>query len=429
MGYWGRILGSDGSDGQDRYIDNWLRGLDDGGTLSSTGLRITVEEAMTVPAISGSVNVLAEDLSKVPIVLYKRGDAREQAVDHPLYKLLKYGPAPWLSSYAWRRVLISNALSRGNGYSRVHRMGGAFLDRLTLIQPGATTHRWQTDGEPFFDVVENGRLQQNLSWQDVIHIPYRATNECAVYGGVIGVSPIHRNKETVALALAAERYAAKFFKNGAKPSAILEMDKKLPDDEVAKRIRAGIERVYSGVDNSFKVAILELGLKLKEWSFDPQKSQMTETRKEQGKSCAMMYGVPPHKIGILDNATFTNIESQGIDYVTGPVSALAQCFESAIETACLTPGEREQYYVECNLDALQRGDQESRYAAYAMGRQWGWLNVDTIRGRENMPPLPEGKGQEYITPLNMIPAGTVPIRRTEVVPPADDKQVDPKKKG
>ncbi|MEI9995104.1 MAG: phage portal protein [Rhizomicrobium sp.] len=419
MGYWSRILGSEGDGSQDRYVDDWLKGLDDGGLISSSGVRVTPEEAMTVPGISACTNVLAEDLAKVPCILYKRGDDREHAVDHPLYKLLKYGPAPWLSSYQWRRVLIANALTRGNGYSRVRRDDSARLSRLTLIQPGSINHKWQTDGEPFFDFAQNGQLQQNLSWQDIIHVAYRATTDGCANGGVIGISPIVRNKETVALAIAAERFAGRFFKNGAKPSAILEMDKKLPDDEVAKRIRAGIERVYGGVENSFKIAILEMGIKLKEWSFDPQKSQMTETRKEQAVQCCSMYGVPPHKIGILDRATFSNIEQQGIDYVTGPVSALAQNVESAIEIACLTPSEREMYYVECNLDALMRGDLESRYRAYAIGRQWGWLSADDALELENRKRLPNGQGQTYLTPSNMMPADTVDqSRRGQQRPPA-----------
>jgi hypothetical protein len=82
---------------------------------------------------------------------------------------------------------------------------------------------------------------------------------------VLGISPIMQNKETVALMIAAERFAALFFANGAQPSMILEYDRKLPNDEVAQRIRAGIERVYGGLDNKWKVAILELFI-VRTWS-------------------------------------------------------------------------------------------------------------------------------------------------------------------
>ena len=180
-------------------------------------------------------------------------------------------------------------------------------DRLNLKGPplahcASSRFRWAEDGEPFFDITSQTGIERGLSWQDVIHVAYRDSNDGAENGGVLGVSPIMQNKETVALMIAAERFAALFFANGAQPSMILEYDKKLPNDEVAQRIRAGIERVYGGLDNKWKVAILELGIKMRETSFDPSKTQLVETRKLGAEMACTMYRTPPHKIGLLERA-------------------------------------------------------------------------------------------------------------------------------
>jgi HK97 family phage portal protein len=381
MPFWSNWFG--GATTQDRYVDDWLRGIEPG-LLSATGLTVTVATALTVPGIAACIQVNSEDIAKVPLELKKRTDAGfEPAVDHPLYPLLKYGPAPWLPAYKWRKALAHGVMAQGNHYSRVRRSEGGRLDRIAPIQTGHCTIRWADDGEPFFDVRSQTGIERGLSWQDVIHIGYRDTNDGTVNGGIIGTSPIMQNKETVALMIAAERFAALFFGNGAQPSIILEYDKKLPDDEVAKRIRAGIERVYSGMENKWKVAILELGMKMKEVGGDPSKSQLIETRKHGAEQACTMYRTPPHKIGILDKATFSNIEQQSIDHVTGALSSLAKSIESAITVTCLTPAEREVYKVEHNLEGLMRGDILSRYRAYAIGRQWGWLSVNKILDREN----------------------------------------------
>lgn len=400
----------------DRYTDDWLRGLESG-IRTATGINVTVKDALTVPGISAAVQVLKEDLAKVPLELKVRTDSGyESAVDHPLYNLLKHGPAPWLSSYAWRCVLAHMALAHGNGYSRVRWSDRGDIERIVPLQVGATVQKWAPDGEPVFDVVQPGlAFEQNLTWQDVLHVPYRGSNDNSVYGGVLGVSPILQNKETVALMIAAERFAGAFFANGAQPSMILEYDKKLPNDEVAARIRAGIERVYGGIDNKWKVAILELGMKMKETSSDPAKSQLTETRKHGAEQACTMYGVPPHKIGILERATNNNIEHQGIDYVTGPISSLAKCIESAITISCLTPAERELYKVEHHLEGLMRGDILSRYRAYAIGRQWGWLSVNDILHRENENMI-GSEGDQYLVPMNMAPAGDNPSQNNQSDP-------------
>jgi HK97 family phage portal protein len=408
-----------GPTAQDRYTDDWLRGIESG-IHTATGISVTVKDALTVPGLAACVQVLKEDTAKVPLDLKIRTDAGyEPAVDHPLYKLLKFGPAPWLSSYAWRCALAHMALAHGNAYSRVRWSERGEIERIVPLQVGATTPKWATDGEPVFDIRTPTSFERDLTWQDVLHVPYRGSNDNSVYGGVTGVSPILQNKESVALMLAAERFAAAFFANGAQPSMILEYDKKLPNDEVAARIRAGIERVYGGLDNKWKVAILELGMKMRETSSDPSKSQLVETRKYGGEQACTMYGVPPHKIGILDKATNNNIEHQGIDYVTGSISSLAKCIESAITVTCLTPQEREIYKVEHNLEALMRGDILSRYRAYAIGRQWGWLSVNKILQTENQNEIgPEG--DEYLVPMNMVPAGEDPMK--------DDPQQDQNQK-
>lgn len=404
MGFFGELLGARDITAQDRYTDDWLRGIEPG-LLSATGLAVTVSNALSVPGISACIQVNSEDIAKVPLDLKKRTDAGyEPAVDHALYALLKHGPSPWLSAYKWRKALAHGILAQGNHYSRVRRNESGGIERIAPIMAGRCIPRWADDGEPFYDVTTATGIERGLTFQDVIHVGYRDTSDGSVNGGIIGVSPILQNKETVALMIAAERFAAAFFANGAQPSIILEYDKKLPNDEVANRIRAGIERVYGGLDNKWKVAILELGMKMRETSSDPAKSQLTETRKHGAEQACTMYRTPPHKIGILDKATFSNIEQQSIDHVTGAISSLAKSIEAAITITCLTPAEREIYKVEHNLEGLMRGDILSRYRAYAIGRQWGWLSVNKILNRENENEIGE-KGDEFLNPLNMVPAG------------------------
>lgn len=420
MSWFNRFLGGPDFAASDRYIDEWLKGMEPGIT-TATGLRVTVEEALTCPGIAACVQVQSEDIAKVPLVLKRRTEhGYEPATDHPLFNLFKYGPAPWLNSYRWRKATGHGTLAHGNHFNRVWRNGLGVIEKITPVQTGRCDVRWAYDGEPFFDVRTPTGVDRGLTWQDIVHVGYRESTDFAENGGVIGVSPIMQNKETVALMLAAERFASAFFANGAQPSMILEYDKKLPDDDVVKRIRAGIERVYGGIGNKWKVAILELGMKLRETSFDPAKSQLHETRKLGAEIACTMYRTPQHKVGILDKATFSNIEQQAIEYVTGPLSTLAQALDSALTTACLTPMERETLKIETNLEGLMRGDILSRYRAYAIGRQWGWLSVNKILETENQNGIgPDG--DQYLVPMNMASPGDDPAKQDLV----DDEPKEP----
>jgi hypothetical protein len=68
------------------------------------------------------------------------------------------------------------------------------------------------------------------------------------------------------------------------------------------------------------------------------------------------------------------------------------------------------FYALHNMDGLLRGDLYSRYQAYAIGRQWGWLSPNDIREKENMNPIEAG--DEYLTPMNMVPLGESGIEQT-----------------
>jgi len=124
----------------------------------------------------------------------------------------------------------------------------------------------------------------------------------------------------------------------------------------------------------------------------------------------------------LERATFSNIENQDIDYAKSTIRPWAVRWEQAINQRLL--GASEEYYAEHLLDGLMRGDLPSRYAAYAIGRNNGWLNVDEIRALENMNPLPEGKGQGYLQALNMVELGAKP----EPIPPDEEAPVTDEEK-
>jgi len=80
------------------------------------------------------------------------------------------------------------------------------------------------------------------------------------------------------------------------------------------------------------------------------------------------------------------------------------------------PAERGKLFCEILVDGLLRSDISSRYQAYNIGRNAGFLSPDDIREKENMNPLPDGKGKIYLQPLNMVEAGTPPVKP---VPPAE----------
>ena len=139
-------------------------------------------------------------------------------------------------------------------------------------------------------------------------------------------------------------------------------------------------------------------------SLPNNEAQFLETRKFQVSEICRIFRVPPHMIGDLDRATFSNIESQNISFAVHTIRPWLVRIEQAINRALFPDNEKGRFYVQFNLDGLMRGDYKSRMEGYAIARQNGWMSTNDIRELENLNPVPEEEGgNAYLVNGNMIP--------------------------
>ena len=112
-------------------------------------------------------------------------------------------------------------------------------------------------------------------------------------------------------------------------------------------------------------------------------------------------------VGDLERATFSNIEHQQIEFVQQTMLPILRKWEAELNRKLLPFDLQSDHYFKFNVNGMLRGDILTRYRAYAIAKQWGFQNSDEIRALEDQNPLPDGQGQIYLTPLNMIPADKV----------------------
>ena len=114
--------------------------------------------------------------------------------------------------------------------------------------------------------------------------------------------------------------------------------------------------------------------------------------------------MPPHLVGDLEHATFSNIEHQGISFAVHTIRPWLVRIEQSINRALFSDTEKGRFFVQFNIDGLMRGDYKSRMEGYAIARQNGWMSANDIRELENLNPLSEEEGgNAYLINGNMIP--------------------------
>lgn len=383
----------------EKWLVEWFKG----GLTTSAGLHVDHESALTSTAFFGGVRILAEDVAALPLHTYERqGDrGKRRATDHPLYSLLHDAPNPLMSAIQFRESLQGHVETWGTGYASIERRGGRVVG-LWPLRPDRIIPEVKRDNLNRIRVVwryddPHNNIHARLTPDDLLRIPGFG------YDGIRGYSLVELHRDAIGLSLAMERFGASHFRNGSRPGGVLQSPDQVSDD-ARKRMKSDWEQLHRGLDNAQRVAILEEGVQWQQVGMSNEDSQFLEGRTFQVNEMARMLRLPPHKLAELSRATFSNIEDQGRDYVTSSMRPRLVRWEQAIHQQLLTEDERRRFFAEHLVDALLRGDTKSRYEAYAVGRQWGWLNGDDIREKENMDPIDDGSGQTYLVPLNTAPA-------------------------
>jgi len=216
----------------------------------------------------------------------------------------------------------------------------------------------------------------------------------------MGLSPIQLARETFNLALTQQDTAGKQAGKSFRPEDALVFPEKIGlagKQGALTSLRQKIEDQSS----TSGVLVLDGGAEWKSFSFSSKDAEFLDSRKLTNLDICRVFGVPPTVAGITDNATYSNTDQESRALVVRCLAPMARRIEQAMNAALLPELSRKTLFIEHDLAGLLRGDLKARYEAYRIGREWGWLSPNEIRGWENMPEI-EG-GEEYLSPLNMVP--------------------------
>lgn len=361
---------------------------------TNAGVLVSEDVAMRFAAVQACVRVLSEDIAALPLFVYERTSdgGKTRAANHPLYDLLHNSPNPEMTAVSFKEALMVNLLLTGNGYAFIEydnsgRVRGLWPVVSSLVTPyrdSVGAIRYQIDGKAY-------------SADEVLHIPGLG------YDGLVGLSPIAYARESIGLGMAAEQFGSEFFKNGTHLGGVITVPGTM-EDKAFERTSAEFKAMYRGLQNSHGIPVLEGGATFTSIGVPPEDAQFLETRKYQRSEIAGIFRVPPHLIGDLERATFSNIEHQDISYLQRSLLPWMRRIEQVMQTRLLSGAERARYVIEHDTGSFLRGDTKSRYEAYAIGIQNGILTRNEVRVRENLNPI-DG-GDELLQPLNMAAVGT-----------------------
>lgn len=368
-----------------------------GGSIPLVGNKAATYEALyrTQPWVRAVVDRMQYGVGRFPWDAYIKGEKpgeRTKQQSGPLAELLDKPfeggtPTGLKQALTFNLAVHSNAILvkfRGNGEAMAptelipSSFGQWSIERGT-VRP-VDWYYWR---DPW-----TGRIVPFLP-EEVLHFK--------MYGGgdgVLGVSKMESLRTTLLNEDASQRAIISSFESGMRVTGAYSVDGQLKTDN-ALRLRAQLNEVYGGVDNAYKIMLLEGGAKWQNMTQNFQESELVGLRKMNREEVAAVFGIPATSVGILDRATFSNIDELHRSEYQDTLQPYTTVIEETAQIYLIDsePAFRGQY-MEFNYKEVLKGDPTKEIDAGVKAVGGPYLTANEFRATQNLPPLPQPEADE-----------------------------------
>ncbi len=325
------------------------------------------------PWVYVACNVLGRNLSAAPLIVEELRTVNSEAVweestENDLSRMItRPNPVEPMDVVLWKTVL---SMMIGDAYwiydpidNEVYHTHPSFVTRIG-------------EGETPDYEIRRGARTTRVPYDDMMHFAM-PSNKNDFYGQ----SPIEPIAESIDTNYFYRRHMKNFFKRGAVPGGILKTDQGLADGD-ADKMRKEWERIHGGVDQAYRISILEAGLSYQEVTA-PIGELMNETlTKMTREEILAVFGIPPVFAGIFDEANYANSKEQKIFLWENTILPLQRIIVGYLNIQ-LVPrfGDPERLRLKFDTSEIQalRHDKDAEMKRLRMGTDGGIITVNEAR--------------------------------------------------
>lgn len=368
-----------------------------GSYSSDSGLSVTDEDALKLSSVWACVQIITDSVSSLPLNWYRiSGEERKKLEEsHFLSRLWRNRPNAYMKHRDFRRALTLQLALWNNAYAKIDYGSGGDIVAITPLHParmvvyrdeyGLTYHYHSDSGVTVF------------SDQSILHLKGMGVE------GNVGLNRSDFARNTFGLTSSADKYAAKQFANGGRPSGVLKVDQFLKSEQ-----RQKLAEIYEGIsataENAGKLWVLEGGTSYEKIGSDPNTMQMIQSRIHQAGSVAQFFGVPAVLIGAGDSTSSSwpaSFENQQLAFLTFTLNSYLEEWEAALMDALVPIGQRGRVVVDHDEDDFIKMDSAAKGTLFSTLAQNGMMTRNEGRKKLRLPRV-DG-GDDLTVQVNLTP--------------------------
>lgn len=389
-----------------------------GGAPTIAGVNVSTNTALAIPAFYAAVKILAESMGVMPCEVRRALDngISQPAPESRLWRLLHDQPNREMHAGDFWEILTTHVAIRGRGFVWKERDE---YDRVVGLWP-VPPDRVQIQRD---QITREKIYYISRDWEDAEVYPFRA-NDLIHFRGfgpdpLDGLSPIGALRELLGRASAEQDYQSALMANQARPSGVLRTDKRL-DPRRGRRLARRFKGSVSGPRRAGEIVILEEGLSWQQVSLSAADVQFIQQREFTIKDIARMTRLPGQFLLVEESGSrlhYSSDETVPLRFLTFTMMPWIRRFEGPLSIdpdlpwtmTGPTPG---RLFPAFQADVIHRVDRKTRFEAYDLAINSGWMTPDEARILEGLTPLGLNKTK---------PLAEVRAPQTRAKPAPDDE--------
>jgi HK97 family phage portal protein len=336
----------------------------------TSDLWVTDEQALGLPVISAFLEISTALVVQMPLDAYGSDGVRLEQTP-PILRNPAPGPNRTLAD--WVREYLRSSALRGNYVAVLGNNGpDGWPEVMYPVPNGQWSVEQMPDGSIWYTIAAT-----RYPARDVFHVMRNAEP-----GELVGRGLLDTHRDLITAAVAAERWATRYYEGGAVPPAHIEH----PDPDLTQGQADELKAKYDINARLRKALVTPAGVKVNEMDSDAEKAQLADTRKANDVKLAMACGIPGALLGLdAPSLTYRNIVDVLQQFLSTTVMGYLEPAEQQFTAFCL-PHDIETRF---QTAAVLRPDFAERMSIAVKGYDAQLMTRDEGRALIDLAPLGE----------------------------------------
>lgn len=335
----------------DNFTDPLLKAL-------LADISIDREKALSIPAVSGYVDLICNTFAMIPFKLYKEeitdSKRKTKEVQDERVNIINNDTLDTLDGFQFKKAICEDYLMGKGGYAYIKKIGNKFKG-LHYIEDKNITIVKNTD--PIFksfDFLVNGNKYKNYEFIKLL----KNTKD-----GASGIGVTTEIAKALKTAFQRLSYEYDLTVTGGSRKGFIKSKTKL-NPESMERLKQAWEQYYNGNANT---VILNDGLEFQEASNTSKENEINQKTITFNDELKLIF----------------HIGNNYNDFIKDAVMPIAIAFSTALNRDFLLEKEKDSYYFAPDTKELLKGSLKERYDAYRVAIQTGFKTRNEIRYMED----------------------------------------------